>query len=35
VTFALTSGEVHEVKGYEALMELHDANPDKLLGDKS
>jgi transposase len=34
VTFELTSGEVHEVKGYEALMELHDANPDKLLGDK-
>jgi IS5 family transposase len=23
-----------EVKGYHALMELHDINPDKLLGDK-
>src|SRR4029077_17586302 len=28
------SGEAHEVKGYDALMELHDINPDRLLGDK-
>ena len=28
------SGEAHEVKGYEALMRLHDADPDRLLGDK-
>ena len=25
---------MHEVKGYDALMELHDVNPDRLLGDK-
>jgi IS5 family transposase len=30
----VTGGEAHEVKGYDALMELHDINPDKLLGDK-
>ena len=30
LTFDLTGGEAHEVKG----MELHDINPDKLLGDK-
>ena len=30
----MTSGEAHEVKGYEALMKLHDADPDRLLGDK-
>jgi transposase len=30
----VTSGEAHEVKGYEALMKLHDADPDRLLGDK-
>jgi transposase len=24
----------HEVKGNDALMELHDINPDRLLGDK-
>lgn len=30
----MTGGEAHEVKGYDALMELHDVNPDKLLGDK-
>jgi transposase len=34
LTFELTGGEVHEVKGYEALMKLHDADPGKLLGDK-
>jgi hypothetical protein len=28
----VTGGEAHEVKGYEALMELHDINPDRLLG---
>ena len=27
-------GEAHEVKGYEALIELHDVAPDRLLGDK-
>ena len=30
----MTGGEVHEVKGYEALIELHDVAPDRLLGDK-
>jgi len=30
----VTGGEAHEVKGYDALMELHDINPDRLLGDK-
>jgi hypothetical protein len=28
----VTGGEAHEVKGYDALMELHDAHPEKLLG---
>ena len=32
--FELTGGEAHEVKGYDALMELCDARPEKLLGDK-
>ena len=30
----MTDGEAHEVKGYEALIELHDVAPDRLLGDK-
>ena len=30
----MTGGEAHEVKGYEALIELHDVAPDRLLGDK-
>lgn len=30
----MTPGEAHEVKGYDALMELHDVDPDRLLGDK-
>ena len=30
----MTGGEAHEVKGYDALLELHDINPDRLLGDK-
>jgi transposase len=30
----VTPGEAHEVKGYDALMELHDVVPDRLLGDK-
>src|SRR5262245_56282331 len=34
LTFHVTGGEAHEVKGYDALMELHDINPDSLLGDK-
>jgi hypothetical protein len=34
LAFKVTSGEAHEVKGYEALMKLHDADPDRLLGDK-
>jgi len=34
LTFDVTGGEAHEVKGYDALMELHDINPDRLLGDK-
>ena len=34
LTFDVTGGEAHEVKGYDALMELHDINPGRLLGDK-
>ena len=34
LTFDVTGGETHEVKGYDALMELHDVHPNKLLGDK-
>ena len=34
LTFDVTGGEAHEVKGYDALMELHDVDPDRLLGDK-
>ena len=34
LTFDVTGGEAHEVKGYDALMELHDNDPDRLLGDK-
>src|SRR5665213_350516 len=34
LTFDVTGGEAHEVKGYDALMALHDANPGKLIGDK-
>jgi transposase len=31
----VTAGEAHhEVKGYEALIELHDVAPDRFLGDK-
>jgi hypothetical protein len=32
--FELTGGEAYDVKGYEALMELFEAQPEKLLGDK-
>jgi transposase len=34
LAFELTGGEAHEVKGYDALMELCEAQPEKLLGDK-
>jgi transposase len=34
LTFDVTGGEAHEVKGYETLMKLHDVDPDRLLGDK-
>src|SRR5215469_8369328 len=34
LAFDLTGGEAHEVKGYEALMELWEAQPKKLLGDR-
>jgi transposase len=34
LTFELTGGEAHEVKGYEALMKLHNVEPDRPLGDK-
>ena len=34
LTFDVTGGEAHEVKGYDALMKLHDVDPDRLLGDK-
>jgi hypothetical protein len=30
----LTFGEAHEVKGYEALIELHDVDPGRLRSDK-
>jgi transposase len=30
----VTPGEAHEVNGYDALMELYDRDPDKMLGDK-
>ena len=30
----MTGGKAHEVKGYDALMQLHHVHPDKLLGDK-
>lgn len=30
----MTGGEAHEVKGYDALMELCDLHPEKLLGGK-
>ena len=30
----MTPREAHEVEGYDALMELLDINPAKLLGDK-
>ena len=30
----MTGGEVHEVKGYDALMQLHEIDPAKLIGDK-
>ena len=33
LTFDVTGGEAHEVKGDDALMELHDTNPDRLLRD--
>ena len=32
--FELTGGQAHEVKGYDALMELFEAQPEKLLGDR-
>ncbi|MFZ3327129.1 MAG: transposase, partial [Methylocella sp.] len=32
--FDVTGGEAHEVKGYDALMRLHEADPSKLLSDK-
>jgi hypothetical protein len=34
LAFELTAGEAYEAKGYEALMRLHEAAPDRLLGDK-
>ena len=34
LAFEVTGGEAHEIKGYEALMKLHDTDPDRLLGDK-
>ena len=34
LTFDVTAGEAHEVKGYTALIELHDVAPDRLLYDK-
>src|SRR5216117_2999623 len=34
LTFDVTGGEAHEVKGYDALMQLHEIDPAKLIGDK-
>ena len=34
LVFELTGGQAHEVKGYDGLMELFEAQPEKLLGDK-
>src|SRR6266511_917012 len=34
LTFDVTCGKAHEVKGYDVLMELHDNDPDRLLEDK-
>jgi hypothetical protein len=34
LVFELTGGEAHEVTGRDALMELFEAQPEKLLGDK-
>ena len=34
LAFDVTGGEAHEVKGYDALMELCEAHPAKLLGDR-
>ena len=34
LTFDVTGGEAHEVKRYDPLMELHDNDPDRLLGDR-
>ena len=31
----MTGGEAHEVKGYNALIELHDVAPDRLLGERA
>lgn len=33
--FALTGGEAHEVKGYEALTGLCDAQPEKLVAKRA
>jgi transposase len=30
----VTPGEAHEVNGYDALMELYERDPDRMLGDK-
>ena len=30
----MTGGEAHDVKGYEALMKLHDGDPGRILADK-
>ena len=34
LTFDVTGGEVHEIKGFDVLMELHNTCPDKLFGDR-
>jgi hypothetical protein len=33
-TGTIRPGEAYEVKGYDALRELHDVDPNKLLGNK-
>jgi transposase len=34
LAFALTGGEAHDVKGYDALIKLVETRPEKLLADK-
>jgi hypothetical protein len=35
MNLSMSGGEAHEVKGYDALMRLHEADPSKLLSDRA